>query len=263
MFRMLKLNPPNGWRAVAWELAIVTLGVVIALAAQQVVEQRSWRAKARSATTPIRTELGDHYAYAVEWRMVHPCMIAQIERLQLRLANSGPTLDPAPVYRESALGAFVLRLPRKPFPDSAWHTAVGDGVAAHFKPELRKGLGDHYDQAATLLAMTDLNNRDNQRLFTLSRQMMLDPPTKFGMMQALDELRGRIDTMDFNSGQLLGQVARLGMKPDSSTVGYVLDRSGTLQMCVRERLPLRSLADASQPIDYVYSPKHTPASAKP
>ena len=38
MFRMLKLNPPNGWRAVVWELAIVTLGVLIALAVQQWAE---------------------------------------------------------------------------------------------------------------------------------------------------------------------------------------------------------------------------------
>ena len=35
MFRLLKLKPPHGWSAVAWELAIITLGVRIALAAQQ------------------------------------------------------------------------------------------------------------------------------------------------------------------------------------------------------------------------------------
>src|SRR4051812_5611318 len=35
MFRLLKFKPPRGWSAVAWELGIVTLGVLIALAAQQ------------------------------------------------------------------------------------------------------------------------------------------------------------------------------------------------------------------------------------
>lgn len=263
MFRMLKLNPPHGWRAVAWELAIVTLGVLIALATQQWAEARSWRAKASSAITPIRIELGDHYAHAVEWRLVHPCMIAQIERLQQRLANSGATLDPAPVYREPALGPYVLRLPRRQFIDSAWHAAIGDGVSPHFKPELRKGLSEHYNQAASLVVMTEQNARDNQRLFTLSRRVAIDPATTFSLMQDLDELRGRIDRMDLNSGQLLGQVAKLEMKPDPSAVGYILGRSGTMQLCVRERLPLRSLADASQPIDYDYSPKHTPVSVKP
>ena len=35
MFRLLKLRPPHGWNAVALELAIVPLGVLIALGAQQ------------------------------------------------------------------------------------------------------------------------------------------------------------------------------------------------------------------------------------
>ena len=30
MFRMVKLRPPHGWDAVAWELGIVVLGVLIA-----------------------------------------------------------------------------------------------------------------------------------------------------------------------------------------------------------------------------------------
>ena len=232
MFRMLKLNPPHGWHAVAWELVIVTLGVLIALGVQQWAEKRSWTAKAKSAIAPIRAELNDHYAYAVEWRHVHPCMITQIERLQKRLADSGATLDPAPVFREPALGSFVLRMPVKPFPDSAWHEAVSDGVSTHLNPELRKGLGDHYTQAAVLVEIAKLNARDNQRLLTLSRRMALDPGTRLNLMQALDELRGRAEQMDFNSGQLIGQVGKLGMKPGPSKLAYVLDRSGTTQFCV-------------------------------
>ena len=38
MFRLMKLRPPHGWPPVWWELGIVTLGVLIALAAQQMVE---------------------------------------------------------------------------------------------------------------------------------------------------------------------------------------------------------------------------------
>ena len=38
MFRLLKVRPPNGWNAVAWELVIVTLGVLLALGAQQMAE---------------------------------------------------------------------------------------------------------------------------------------------------------------------------------------------------------------------------------
>ena len=43
MFRMLRLKPPNGWHAVGWELLIVTLGVLVALGAQQLVEAINWK----------------------------------------------------------------------------------------------------------------------------------------------------------------------------------------------------------------------------
>ena len=256
MFRMLRLKPPHGWNAVAWELAIVTLGVLVALGAQQWAEQRSGHAKARHATTAIKGELGDHYANAIEWRMVHPCLLAQIERLQQRLANSRGTVDPAPVYREAAYGAYVLRLPHKEFNESAWQAAIADGVTTHLAPELRRALSDHYNQAATLAVMTDRNDRDAQRIFSLSRPLPLDPSVMFDLMQALDELRGRIDFMDLSSGQILDHVTKIGMVPTPSLVSFLVERSGTRQLCVRERLPLRSLKDASTPVDFFYSPQH-------
>ena len=74
MFRMMKLNPPHGWRAVAWELGIVTLGVLIALGAQQWADERTWRAKVETSKAAIRDELSEHYSYAVEFRTVYPCM---------------------------------------------------------------------------------------------------------------------------------------------------------------------------------------------
>ena len=43
MFRLFKLRPPHGWNAAGWELTIVVVGVLIALFAQQVVENWEWR----------------------------------------------------------------------------------------------------------------------------------------------------------------------------------------------------------------------------
>lgn len=57
MFRMLKLRPLHGWNAVAWELAIVTLGVLIALGAQQVVETLHDRSTAAETRKDVTDEL--------------------------------------------------------------------------------------------------------------------------------------------------------------------------------------------------------------
>ena len=58
MFRLMKLKPPHGWSAVVWELGIVTLGVLIALAAQQIAESLSWRQKVDAALGDMNDELG-------------------------------------------------------------------------------------------------------------------------------------------------------------------------------------------------------------
>jgi len=57
MFRLTKLAPPHGWTAVLWELAIVTIGVLIALGAQQYVDGINQHSQARDAELAIRGEL--------------------------------------------------------------------------------------------------------------------------------------------------------------------------------------------------------------
>ena len=62
MFRLFKLKPPSGWNAVAWELAIVTLGVLIALGAQQIVQSINDRENVAQLRSALRAELADDRA---------------------------------------------------------------------------------------------------------------------------------------------------------------------------------------------------------
>ncbi len=57
MFKLLRLKPPHGWNAVAWELGIVTLGVLIALGAQQIAEAVNDRTTARQTRAEVTDEL--------------------------------------------------------------------------------------------------------------------------------------------------------------------------------------------------------------
>ena len=254
MFRLLRLNPPHGWNAVAWELAIVTLGVVIALAAQQWAENLSWRGKTRTATAAIRGELADHYGSSVEWRVVMPCLIRQLDVLEARVMASGDRLDPAPVYSEPAFPKFVLRIPSKDYDSSAWQAAIADGVTAHLDPALRAELSQHYQQVSVMVNMTQRNGISYGNVLALSRPMQLDPAVRLSLVQLLDELRGRVMYMDLTSGQLIDHINRANMVPDERLRRGAARLSGTRLFCARKHLPMRSLKDAETPVSYRYSP---------
>ena len=245
MFRMLKLDPPNGWRAVAWDLAIVTLGVLIALGAQQWAEGRAWKAKTRHATAAIREELAGHHHWSVEWRVVYPCIAAQIDRLEQRVLASGDRLDPAPIYRESdLLDQFVLRLPSKDYVRSAWEAAISDGVTSHFDRNQRAELAAHYAQLHSVVPLTARNDEDHQALLSLGHRLPLDPSVRYGIVRTLAEMRGRAAFIDIQSGQLIEHIQKLGMVPRAAVTRAEVERFGTYRFCRAQRLPMRSFADA-------------------
>lgn len=248
MFRLMKLRPPNGWIAVGWELAIVTLGVLLALGAQQWADDRAWRARATDATKLLREEVSLHYAWSIEWRMVEPCIAAQIDRLRERVLASGERLDPAPVYSEPGFRDFVIRLPSKEYVSTIWSAAINDGVSPHLDPKIRRELSAHYVQARFLVDLTDRNNVDNQRLLTLSRPLPLDPTVRFSLLQGLDEMRGRTEFMNVLSGQMIDHLVKAGMVPPTNATRDRVGKYGTYRFCRLHGFPTRSLAEASIPI---------------
>ena len=82
MFRLLRLKPPHGWNAVAWELGIVTLGVLIALGAQQFVDGAHWRSEMRDFRAALRAEISDDLATYTYRRDQDRCMVARLDELQ-------------------------------------------------------------------------------------------------------------------------------------------------------------------------------------
>ena len=248
MFRMFRLKPPNGWGAVAWELGIVTAGVLIALGVQQWADERSWKAKASQSLGAIRDELAKHYSWSVEWRVVAPCVRGQIDALQRRVEGSGSRLEPSPAYPIAEYGQFVLRMPSKDYASGAWQAAIADGVAPRFDPGLRSELIDHYMQAATVEAGGNRIDDAFTSLQTLKRPIPLDPMVRYSLLNRLDTLRGQVDFMDRQSGQLIDHIQKVAMVPNATTAKGDVERFGTFQFCRAQKLPVRSFAEAMTPV---------------
>ncbi len=247
MFRMLTLEPPHGWRAVFWELAIVTIGVLIALGAQQWVEERSWERRVHASKAALRKELAEHYDWSVEWRTVTPCLLAKVDRLQERVLASDAKLRPAPIFSDTNF-RYVIRLPSKEYARSDYDAAVADGVAQRFDPDFRGELNVHYAQTGFMGAMTRQNGDDYQELFGLSRPMPLDPGVRFDLLRTLDRVRGRIEFMDILSGQLIDHITKVGMLPSAMEARRVVERFGTYRFCKAQGLPLRSSIEAMKAV---------------
>lgn len=248
MFRLMKLHPPHGWRAVVWELGIVTLGVLIALAAQQWAEARTWDGKLRQSRTAIADELAKHYSWSVEWRVVLPCLVAQVDRLRERVEKSGDILDPAPLFSEAAVPRYTIRLPSKDYSDGAWQAAIADNTAARLEPALRRELADHYTQAATVHAEAQLNLDDHMALQILGRPLRLDPLVRFNLLERLERLRGRVEFMDLQAGQLINHIQKVRMVPNARDAIRDVERFGSYKFCKDQALPMRSFADAMKAV---------------
>lgn len=115
----------------------MALGVFTALWVQQWAEGRSWQEKQRWAVDGLRADVADQYQSAVEWRVLEPCILSQIDQLQQRVLASGDRLSPAPVYQRPIVGGVVLLLPSRAYDDFAWQRATGDEVANRLDTGIR------------------------------------------------------------------------------------------------------------------------------
>lgn len=87
MFRLLKLKPPHGWNAVAWELVIVTVGVLIALGAQQLVEAAHDRSVAAQTRAEVTDELNSDLMSIALRRSAEPCIDRRLAELRAILSE--------------------------------------------------------------------------------------------------------------------------------------------------------------------------------
>lgn len=87
MFRLMRIKPPNGWNAVSWELAIVTLGVLIALAAQQIAEALNDRSTADQTRAQVTDELNSNLMSMVLRQSAEPCIERRLAELRTIIAQ--------------------------------------------------------------------------------------------------------------------------------------------------------------------------------
>lgn len=242
--RWQRLSPSMGWKAFWSEIVIVVLGVVIALAANEAMQEWSWRGKVADGKARLLDETANVFEWSAEQYATQPCIRAQLDRLTRRLLDSGEVLEPAPMYSEPSSphnSRFVVRLPYRPWHMPTWESLVADGTATRFPAQAQAD----YSAVATL---TDVNRdlriesgRSAGRLLALSHPIPLDASARREFLVDIESLRRQSDGMVTSVAML--NLESAGLTPAPESVDAFLSNSGTVKFCTEHGLPLRDWRD--------------------
>ena len=112
--RWQRFSPSMGWKAFWSEIVIVVLGVAIALAANEAVQDWTWRNKVQDAETRLRDDIAWAFLWGAEVYVSQPCIDEQLAALSRNVLDSGDTLTPQPVYTANTTLQYVVRMPNRP-----------------------------------------------------------------------------------------------------------------------------------------------------
>lgn len=229
----------HGWRVFFGEVAIIVLGVLIALAAQQAVEAWNWRASVADAERQLVAETQDNFYYAAERVIVAPCIDAQLDRMIALAMVSGARLRPLPAIK-SVTGDKAFRQPTRPYRIDGWNGIVTDGIAAHFAEDRRNLFSAAYTQLEDMRDLTKQGDFQSAGLSIFIMPIELDPAIRAHLVGLAVSQKANNDLLALESIQVMGNLWALGAAPPAADIDDSLSqqKSGTIEYCRDHGLPL-------------------------
>jgi hypothetical protein len=205
MFRLMKLKPPHGWNAVAWELGIVTLGVLIALAAQQLVDNIHQRSEVAQLIGALRAELADNRARWEHVRNSDPCTLQRLDALERWSATAPATAKLNRAYR-----LFVWNQHT-----GAWDLAKSSDTMSSIPLNERVTIASLYDAFNNWRQMIVEENQNAQALGGLLATAD-QPENRRQIAYRISLARGFVNRRKFNYDYMFKRFDALHIVPDDS-----------------------------------------------
>jgi len=242
--RWQRFSPSMGWKAFWSEIVIVTLGVLIALAANEAVQNWNWQNKVREGEARLKIDVEEAFNVAAESVAVAPCVDAQLLAIAANLLKDGSTLQPLPRYSDHIFRNYVVRYPDRPFGLPVWDTLIADGTAIHIPDSRRK----RYQQIHTQLIFLKEGNASTTtakgRFAVMAYPIMLDTVVRKDLLTEIEEQRSRYKRMALVASQMMQEIDNLHLAPKAEQVDISNQESGTVNFCKAHNLPLADWRDA-------------------
>ena len=238
-------KPLHGWKAFFYEIAVIVLGVLIALALEAGVEWLHWQHKVAEGEERLKDELLWTGAYMAEQVAVAPCIEAQLNQLEARLTASKQINDPAPLIHSGGI-ITTLRVPSRTWPSQTWEALQQDGTSNHMLGDVQATLGRVY-QKTIIMRDSTIKSEDSQGSFRLlGYPIELTADIKADLLRDIGNQFERTKTNAFLAGQTLAQFQKLKFAPSydeiehrrGSLTPWQKQSLTTVKYCKQANLPL-------------------------
>jgi hypothetical protein len=199
-------KPLHGWRAFAGEVAIIVLGVMIALGAEQVVEDWHWRKEGMDAQRALDREAAYDLGAVEKRQQEVPCIDRRLREIRTLLTGDASGLRSG---SRGPLGQPQLWRPRT----DVWQVAVSGQAAEHMPLATRLGYAGLYGGFQWYAQKAEDETDAWSVLAELDDPGVLSPQDIASIRQARSRAQVAADKMEANLPRIIAAGARIGIKP--------------------------------------------------
>ena len=198
-------RPLHGWRAFVGEVGIIVLGVLIALGAEQIVQDLHWRSEARSFRSAVNYELGrnlETFQVRIDQNACVGRRLAELDRLLSESRNGRTVMLLRPIGRPAAFSGYY----------SVWDNKDAQ-LNAHLPLQLRLRYGELYDELRDADALATHEVDVWRSLSQFDEPEPLDHSDRLRLRELLTRAR-QLDSSRRNGFVEITKLAQsLGIKP--------------------------------------------------
>jgi hypothetical protein len=232
-------KPLHGWREFVGEVGIIVIGVLIALGAEQLLQNWHWRGEVREADSRMRQDVGGDLVYAYERFAIDPCLRSRLGELRdelLRQESNWPG-SRAQFANDLYKPNFpsVYRTPDRPWIKASWLTALNGDLLGHFQPERVQQFAVIFDEVS-IIEQTQAEEVDTAaRLGDLAFPGPISAAERRANLKLVTELDALDARLVFQAQELIADARKAGIKPDPRRLRDALNQQQSYRgTCVRE-----------------------------
>jgi hypothetical protein len=196
---------PHSWRELAKEIGIIVVGVIIALTAEQLVQDWDWHRKVKTAEAAMRQELlWDDGTQAYQRAALHPCVTAELDAIRSAVETGRTRSEIAQLVDGVYFPSFTY--------DSIARDAANSTEAwSHMLPEQTQPFVLAYDVVPALNETSMRESYDWAKLRALKRSGGALSEGETGrLLDAVEALRNDEGLMWLNARYLLNALQHVG-----------------------------------------------------